>query len=541
MRLSRDEIVRSKDEHPLELFRQGIRAVQTREKYERTLRMITCKILDEVLEGDFEERVEQMVKHGREDPGWILDLMLNLSRKMRERTELPTDHQDYFNPSSFGNYFKPLKKLFDMTGVAITWNRLYATYPEMNNMDKSRDWTRVEIAKMLEHVRDEMERALILVLASSGVRIGGLVDLNWGDLTAVYWSGGEMTLDPGADGAEIACVAMKVYGGSAEDYMAFMTPEAYEALQAYGSAWTKCMGCVSKESDPIWLTRKGHYPKRASDKVLRQAIGKVVVRAGLRVPMAKPARKGMKYEVPIMNGFRRFNNKTCEESLLPDSTLASLIKKEFMLEHRGRTSLDKNYFKISMLELAHEYATVVPDLTIRDTQRLKESNRRMSANIQKLETEKDIQITELEKKMARTEKMLGKIARTVRGQSEKDARISELEKKVAGLENMREKSIAMKKVIKRPKRKRAAGIVTEDTDVLSALLRQLDVAHKNNLEEIMAEKDREIVELKKVVAGALRGVGIGDDILSEHESKKAKRKMPDEYKPEGMHPHHERD
>ena len=89
MRLTRDEIVRSKDEHPLELFRQGIRAPLTREKYERTLRMITCKILDEVLDGDFEERVEQMVKHGREDPGWILDLMLNLSRKMRERTELP--------------------------------------------------------------------------------------------------------------------------------------------------------------------------------------------------------------------------------------------------------------------------------------------------------------------------------------------------------------------------------------------------------------------------------------------------------------------
>ena len=178
--MTRDEIVRSKDEHPLELFRQGIRAVQTRDKYERTLRMITCKILDEVLEGDFEERVEQIVKHSKEDPGWILDLMLNLSRKMRERTELPTDHQDYFNPSSFGNYFKPLKKLFDVTGVAITWNRLYATYPEMNNMDKSRDWTRVEIAKMLEHVRDEMERALILVLASSGVRIGGLVDLKLG-------------------------------------------------------------------------------------------------------------------------------------------------------------------------------------------------------------------------------------------------------------------------------------------------------------------------------------------------------------------------
>ena len=538
--MTKDEIVRSKDEHPLELFRQGIRAVQTREKYERTLRMITCKILDEVLEGDFEERVEQMVKHGREDPGWILDLMLNLSRKMRERTELPLDHQDYFNPSSFSNYFKPLKKLFDMTGVAIAWNRLYATYPEMNNMDKSRDWTRAEIAKMLEYARDEMERALILVLASSGARIGGLVDLNWGDLTAVYWSGGKMTLDPGAEGAEIACVAMKVYSGSAEDYMAFMTPEAYKALQAYGPAWAKRMERVSGESDPIWLTRK-RYPGRASDKVLRQAIGKAAVRAGLRVPMTKPVRKGMKHEVPIMNGFRRFNNKTCKESLSPDSTLASLIKKEFMLGHQGTTSLDKNYFKTSMLELAREYATVVPDLTIRDTQRLKESNKRMSANIQKLESEKDVQIAELQKKMAQTEKMMGKAARTAGNRSGKDARIAELEKKVAGLEGLREKSIAMKKVIKRPKKKKAAGIVTEETDMLNALLRQLDVAHKNNLEEIRAEKDREIAELKKVVAGALRRAGIGDDVLSGHKSKKAKRKRSDEHKPKGIHPHHERD
>ena len=83
--------------------------------------------------------------------------------------------------------------------------------------------------------------------------------------------------------------------------------------------------------------------------------------------------------------------------------------------------------------------------------------------------------------------------------------------------------------------------MTEETDALSALLRQLDVAHKNNLEEIRAEKDREIVELKKVVAGALRRAGIGDDILSEHESKKARRKRSDEHKPKGIHPHHERD
>ena len=529
MRLTKDEIVRSKDEHPLELFRQGIRADETRDKYERTLRMITCKILEDVLEGDFEERVEQMVKHGREDSGWTLDLMLNLSRKLKERTKLPRDHQDYFNPVSFGNYFKPLKKLFDMTDVAISWKRLYATFPELDNVAESRDWTRAEIAKMLEHARDSMEKALILVLASSGARIGGLVDLNWGDLTTVYWTREELTLDPGAAEAEIACVAMKVYSGSAEDYLAFMTPEAYEALQAYGLAWTKRAGRVSKESDPMWLIRKG-YPKRASSKILRQTISRTAVRAGLRVPMVNPVRKGMKHEVPIMNGFRRFNNKTCKEALSPDSALASLIKKEFMLGHRGLVPLDKNYFKTSILELAREYVTVVPDLTIRDTERLKESTKRMSENIQELESVKEAQITELREKVSKTEEILGEAARSVEGQSEKDARIAELERKVAGLEKLREQNIAMEKVLEDP---RGDGVTADETDALTALLRQLEAAHKANMEEIKAEKNREMADLKRMVTGVLERAGLGDDLLSEHEAKEARLKDPDE--PDARH------
>ncbi len=56
-----------------------------------------------------------------------------------------------------------------------------------------------------------------------------------------------------------------------------------------------------------------------------------------------------------------------------------------------------------------------------------------------------------------------------------------------------------------------------------------------------AEKDREIAELKKTVTEVLRRAGIGDDALSGHGSKKARRKRSDEHKPEGVHPHHEHD
>ena len=62
----------------------------------------------------------------------------------------------------------------------------------------------------------------------------------------------------------------------------------------------------------------------------------------------------------------------------------------------------------------------------------------------------------------------------------------------------------------------------------NALLRQLEAAHKANMEEIKAEKNREMAELKRMVADVLERVGVGGGPLSEHEAKKARLKEQDE-------------
>ena len=125
MKLTKDEFRRINGESPLEMFHQGIKAKETREKYTRTLRHVLCKTFEDIIEGDFEDRVKQLVKHAKEDPEWTRDLLLNLSRKLKERTNLPKNDPEYLNPSSIDNYFKPIKKLFDMNDVVIPWNRIY--------------------------------------------------------------------------------------------------------------------------------------------------------------------------------------------------------------------------------------------------------------------------------------------------------------------------------------------------------------------------------------------------------------------------------
>ena len=49
MKLAKDEIVRTGDADPMDLFNQGIRTNATREKYTRTLRKIACEFLEDML------------------------------------------------------------------------------------------------------------------------------------------------------------------------------------------------------------------------------------------------------------------------------------------------------------------------------------------------------------------------------------------------------------------------------------------------------------------------------------------------------------
>ena len=389
MKIQRDDIVRVGDTDPLDLMLQGIRSEETRKKYLRTLQNVLCNVFEDMLEGTFEERAAQLVRLGRDDPGLVRDLLLSLTRKLRERTELPRNDKDYLNPISFCNYFSPIKKLFDMNDVAIPWKRIRSTYPELDNISKSRGWTREEIARMLKHTRGIRDRAIVLLLASSGVRAGALHQLNWGDLTPIYRNGDELTLDPG-EGSDVACAMLNVYRGSSESYMAFITPEAFAALQEYALDWVERMGRQAGPDDPLFVMLR-YSPKRATKRTIRKRVIDAVKRARLR-----GSRDGRMHRVPLMNGFRRFFNKTCKEALSGDSTLGSLIKHEFMMGHSGLTSLDENYFKTDALEMAADYVKAVPDLTIDDAERLRLSNRAKTEEIKALKAEKDSRITQLE-------------------------------------------------------------------------------------------------------------------------------------------------
>ena len=325
----------------------------------------------------------------KEEPKWIIDILLNLSKKLRERTTLPKDHLDYLNPSSVNNYFKPIRKLLDMNDIMIPWKRIYTTFPEIDNITQSREWRRDEIQTMMKYGNGATDSTIVLIAASSGIRAGAF-NLNWEDVIPIYKVGGKLKMEVSKSeitNGVIVCAMIIAYKGTSAQYPAFITSEAYDALQNHKKEWKNRIGRDPNPEEPIFIN-EGILVRRASTMSIKRRVERMIERAGLRAPLTEGKKR---HDVPIMNGFRRFFNKTITQELSSDSALASLIKKEFMMGHTGLVKLDRNYFKTNVIELAKEYLEASSSLIINDEHILKVENKNLRQQKKDLENTSIIQ------------------------------------------------------------------------------------------------------------------------------------------------------
>lgn len=367
MKLRLEEFKRTEEKSVIQLFLDGIKAEETKDYYTRRLRYLLCGVFEEIFSGSFEERSQELVDKARRDPKFVVDLMLSFLELCKQRTSLPKTSAKYLNPSTIPNFLKPVKKLLDMNDVAIQWKRVYAALPESGSRERWRGYTRDEIQTMLRSTANPTAHAITLVASSSGIRSGAL-DFRWGDVIPMYFEDNKLTLEASdPKSAELACAAILIYRGTDQEYLAFITPEAHQALMEHKKKWMREVGREPLPDEPVFK-RPGPKVQQQSTAYLRERMARLVRRSGVW-----PMERKRRHEVPVMNGFRKFWNKTVKETQSKD-VIGSLIKKEYMMGHGGLVSLDKNYFQSSILDLAEEYLTVVPRLTITDEFRLKVEN-----------------------------------------------------------------------------------------------------------------------------------------------------------------------
>ena len=362
---------------PLKLFHAAIPSPETDKGYMKILSWLLGDVMDEVLHGTFEERVKEFVEIGRNEPEKMMGILLALSEVMRERTKQGKKDSDYLNPSSVPIYFNAVKKLLTSNDIPVNWKRVNNTFPELDNVNDTQGWTLEEIRLMLDHAKNARSRALILTMASSGVRREGSL-LRWGDLTRIYDVGGRMVREEDLGGrasGEPACVAVSVYRRTAQEYVTFITPEAYQAIMDYAAEWEADVGRKPRNDDPIFKRKTkllNGLHKASIDTIIR----KTASSAGVWMKHPDNPRLG---KTPASNGFRRFFNKTLKDTVSHESPVSTLTKIEYMMGHKGLLPLDPNYYQTNQHELASIYVNAIPNLTISESERSRHAARRSNA------------------------------------------------------------------------------------------------------------------------------------------------------------------
>ena len=106
---------------------------------------------------------------------------------------------------------------YDLNEVILNKKKIYRYLGEEEKPIENRGYTREEIAKMLE-VCDERVKALILLLASTGIRIRAIIDIKLEDLASIR---------------NHDLYRLKVYSDSTQSNHVFITPEASKAINTY--------------------------------------------------------------------------------------------------------------------------------------------------------------------------------------------------------------------------------------------------------------------------------------------------------------------
>ena len=270
--------------------------------------------------------------------------------------------------------FASLKHFLEMNDAdqAVNWARVSKFVPRARKTGGDRAPTTEEIRQMVQEA-DTRIRCIILMCASSGIRVGAFEGMCWGDITPIYKEDGD-----GGTPRQVRAARLVVYRGSVEEYVTFVSPECYNSLMRYRRLREGIGEAITARSPLIrdaWDNHR-HRKRAAKDpkdarplapRTIANMMGQFLRRVRLRDPSLRlPAGgSGNHYEFKQVHGFRKYFKTSAERTI-------KTIDVEKLMGHA------ESYYKPSEEYLAEQYAKIVPNLTISETADLKDRMQRQA-------------------------------------------------------------------------------------------------------------------------------------------------------------------
>jgi integrase len=272
--------------------------------------------------------------------------------------------------TSFGTancYLAAIKMFYDVHDYNLNRRKLARYLPDRKKASDDRGYTIQEIAMMLQGADDRL-RALILLLASTGMRIGSIADTEKPLLQLKHLQ----------KNTEYNLYKITVYEGFNEEYFCFTTPEAALAIDSYLKYRERYGEKLTPESALFreQFNTEDQFdcknPRPVREKGLSKLIAERAIRCGVMTKMSLLEGQivGKKRnKVFRTHGFRKFVTNAMKSSGV------SALDINKLLGHKTKDGvLGMNYYKPEEEDLLGEYLKAVDSLTINAENRLKREN-----------------------------------------------------------------------------------------------------------------------------------------------------------------------
>lgn len=260
--------------NPYNRFMYALKAIETRRQYPKSLGVFLDFIQVDGI--SVEERLVNFHTLAKANTSWLQDSLMEFIAFQRERAL-----KGEITESTIPNYYKPIKLFCDMNDILLNWKLVTRGMPRGKHAANDRSPTIDEIRQLLDYP-DVRIKPLVLFMISSGIRVGAWDYLQWKHILPVEREN------------KIITAKVYIYAGDPEQYISFITPEAYMAVKNWMDFRSSYGEKITSESwimRDLWKTTNINYgaklgyarsPKKLKSSGIRSLISKALFQQNVR-------------------------------------------------------------------------------------------------------------------------------------------------------------------------------------------------------------------------------------------------------------------
>jgi hypothetical protein len=244
-----------------------------------------------------------------------------------------------------------------MSDLSINWKKITRGLSRGKRYANDRIPTLEEVRKIVEYP-DRRIKPIVYTMCSSGIRLGAWDYLRWKHIIPIL-----------NDKNEIIAAKIRVYADEEEEYISFISLEAYSHLKEWMNYRKESGELVTEES---WLMRnlwdvttptgKGlaTIPVKLKPSGIKRLMERALWGQGIRTKLNEGKKR---HEFQVDHGYRKFLKTRCELGGMKP------INIEKLLAHS--TGISDSYYRATEQELLDDYLKAIGSLTIDERNKLK--------------------------------------------------------------------------------------------------------------------------------------------------------------------------